>query len=120
MVTAIALMSHSMASSQQYSPHPPPHPILLPQANRLPDVNDQMLMRQSLHIRQNFDAANLLRQQQIQDDSTNLLILARDLKTQMDALGDKPVPERLRREAAVIEVLAHDVQIRMTLSVRGD
>ena len=37
----------------------------------------------------------------------------------MDLLGDKPLPNRLVREAQVIELLAHDVQTKMTLSVGG-
>ncbi|HTB96008.1 MAG TPA: hypothetical protein VK716_03300 [Terracidiphilus sp.] len=113
----IVCLTRSLA--QQLPPTPPPHPILLPQANRLPDVNAQMVMKQQLQTKKDFDAANTLRQKQIGDDSVKLLILAKDLKAQMDLLGDKPVPERLQREAAVIELLAHDVQTRMTLTVGG-
>lgn len=116
---ALALAADT-SRSQQLPPQPPPHPILLPQANRLPDVNDQMVMREALHARQNFDAANELRHRQIGDDAAKLLILARDFKAKMDALGDNPVPEQLKREATVIELLAHDVHARMILTVHGD
>jgi hypothetical protein len=116
----IVLLAAGSSSSPQSQPSIVPHPILLPQANRLPDVNDQMVMRQSLQSRENFDAANELRHKQISDDSTKLLILARDLKAKMDALEGKPVPEQLQREAEVIELLAHDVQTRMVLTVNGD
>jgi hypothetical protein len=37
----------------------------------------------------------------------------------MDKIGDHPLPDRLLREAEAIEVLAHDVQAEMTLSVSG-
>ncbi len=119
-LAAAALLSSGISRSQQLPPQPPPHPILLPQANHMPDVNDQMVMRQSLQNRENFDAANELRHKQIDDDTSKLLILARDLKTKMDALGNKPVPDELQREAEVIELLAHDVQSRMVLTVKGD
>jgi hypothetical protein len=85
----------------------------------MPDANDKMLMNQAHQRSENFDAANALRERQINDESLKLLILARDLKAQMDKLGDKPVPNRLLREAEVIELLAHDVQTKMTLTVKG-
>jgi len=78
-----------------------------------------MLMNQVHQKRQNFDAANALREKQINDETAKLLILAKDLKSQMDKLGDRPLPDRLLREAEVIELLAHDVQTKMTLTVSG-
>jgi len=78
-----------------------------------------MLMQQNQIAKKNFDAINALRTHQIQDESNKLLILAKDLKTQMDLLGDKPLPDRLVREAQVIELLAHDVHTKMTLTVGG-
>jgi hypothetical protein len=91
--------------------------LLMPQANHLPDVNDQMMMRIQKQGKQNFDAANALRHKQIGDDVQKLLILATDLQKQMSQLGSHPVPDKLLREAAVIELLAHDVETRMTLTV---
>jgi hypothetical protein len=98
---------------------PKPHPIILPEANRPPDANDQMEMRQAKQKKETFEAANELRHKQIDDESSKLLILAADLKSQMDKLGDKPPSERLMREAEVIEMLAHDVQAKMTMTVKG-
>ena len=83
------------------------------------DANDIMRMHQNKLTKQNFDAVNALRDKQIHDESTKLLILARDLKAQMDLLGDAPPSPRLLREAQVIELLAHDVQTKMTLTVGG-
>lgn len=121
--TIIALCATLAISGQFSSPQNPqgpqviPHPILLPQANHLPDVNDQMKLNE-LHSKQkNFDAANAKRAQEINDDATKLLILARDLNAEIDKLGDKPLPAKLLREAEVIELLAHDVQNKMTLTV---
>jgi hypothetical protein len=94
-----------------------PHPIIIPQANRVPDANDQMRMSEQHAKQKNFDAANAKRAQDINDDATKLLILARDLNAEIDKLGDKPLPSKLLREAEVIEILAHDVQNKMTLTV---
>jgi len=93
--------------------------LLMPEANRPPDANDKIAMDQARHRVDNFDAANSLRARQINDDSTKLLILANDLKRQMDQLGDRPVPDLLRREAEVIESLARDVEKEMTLTIKG-
>ncbi len=76
-------------------------------------------MNDAFQRAQNFDAANALREKQIDDESTKLLILADDLKRQMDKLGNRPVSGRLLREAEVIELLAHDVQTKMTMTVGG-
>ena len=63
------------------------------------------------------EALNALRQRQIAEETVKLLILARDLKSQMDKLGEQPMPALLLREAEVIEILARDVQAKMTLTV---
>lgn len=76
-------------------------------------------MNEAFQRGQDFDAANALRQRQIDDESTKLLILANDLKQQMDKLGDRPVSGRLLREAKLIELLAHDVQSKMIVTVGG-
>lgn len=106
----------------QTNPLPAPHPrpsLLSPEANNPPDANDQMMMRQREKKEQNFDALNALRQQQIVSDAAKLLILTNDLKAKMQKLGNKPFPPIMVREAEVIEVLAHDVQTKMSLTVGG-
>jgi hypothetical protein len=117
----LLICSSSVALKGQNTISAPPHPnsLILPEANRPPDANEQMRMNQSQQKKENFDAANALREQQINDETVKLLILAKDLKAQMDKLGDKPLPNRLLREAEVIELLAHDVQTKMTLTVKG-
>lgn len=85
--------------------------------NQPPDVNTQMKSREHKIGQRNFDAANAIRQRRIADETLKLLILTRDLKSQMDQLGDQPLPASLMREAEVIEILAHDVQAKMTLIV---
>lgn len=85
--------------------------------NQPPDANTQMKSHEHSARQQKFDFANALRQRRIADETLKLLILARDLKSQMDKVGDHPVPASLMREAEVIEILAHDVQAKMTLIV---
>ena len=85
--------------------------------NEPPDATMQIRLRQNRVARQNFDAANALRQRQIADETMKLLILARDLKSQLDKTGGQPLPATLLREAEVIEILARDVQQRMILVV---
>lgn len=121
--TIFALFATLAISGQFSNPQSPqgpsvvPHPIIIPQANRIPDANDQMQMSEQRTKQKNFDAANARRAQAINDDATKLLILARDLNAEIDKLGDKPLPNKLLREAEVIELLAHDVQNKMTLTV---
>jgi hypothetical protein len=85
--------------------------------NQPPDANAQLHARARRFQQKSFDAANALRIRQIADETEKLLILARDLQSQLDKIGGKPLPALLMREAEVIEKLAHDVQSRMTLTV---
>jgi hypothetical protein len=98
----------------------PRQDFVLPGSNPPPDANDRMMMNEEQQKRANFDAANTLREREIDDEAVKLLILARDLKVQMQRVGDKPLTEKLMREAAVIELLAHDVQTKMTLVVKSN
>jgi hypothetical protein len=96
-----------------------PNSIHLPEDSNPPDANDVMLMNQNQIKKRDFDAANALRQKQIDEDTAKLLILAKDFDAQISKLGNKPLPSRLLREAEVIELLAHDVHTKMTLTVGG-
>jgi hypothetical protein len=96
-----------------------PHPILLPEANHLPDINDQMKLHDQNSKKQNFEAANAERKRELDDASTKLLILARDLKQQTDNMGSSPLTRKALREAEVIEMLARDVKEKMKLTVGG-
>jgi hypothetical protein len=116
-LVAVALLYCPVVIGQASSPPKPRQSLLMPEANPMPDANDLMMMRQKNEKKQNFDAANTMRREQINDDSIKLLILTRDLKVQMDKLGNKPLTPRLLREIHVIEILAHDVQTKMKLTV---
>jgi len=105
--------------TQQISGPPHPTSIIRPEANRPPDANDRMVMQARQGKQKQFETANAERKRQLDSESAKLLILARDLNEQMDALGNKPLPARMVREAEVIEILAHDVQRKMKLTTGG-
>jgi hypothetical protein len=108
----------SVASAGQQAPSPNPEkPYLLPEANRLPDANQQMEMREQQTKQQNFAAANLERKKQIADDSTKLLKLATDLKAEIDKTSKDTLSLNVIRKADEIERLAHSVKEKMKLTV---
>jgi hypothetical protein len=109
----------SVAHGQQDPPSQAPHPILLPEANRLPDVNDQMKLHEQNSKKKNFEAANAERKRELDDESAKLLILAKDLKSQTDNMGTTPLTPKATREAEVIEILARDVKEKMKLTIGG-
>jgi len=95
-------------------------PYLLPEANRLPDVNDQMKMRDQQTKQQNFAAANAERRKQIAEDSARLLKLATDLKAEVDKTTKDMLSLNVIRKADEIERLAHNMKEKMKLTVGGN
>jgi len=81
------------------------------------DANLRIKQNQKRFSQQDFDVVNTARQHQISDETAKLLLLALDFKARMDKLGSQPLPRELMREAEVIEILAHDVQTKVTLIV---
>lgn len=118
-LAAVVFLSATAGRGQQDPPPRAPHPILLPEANHLPDVNDQMVLKEQNKKKKDFSAANAERKRQMDDESAKLLILAKDLKTQTDNLDGNPLPPRAVREAEVIEFLAHDLKEKMKMTVGG-
>jgi hypothetical protein len=117
---AIAWAS-GMVSIGQTGPQSAPHPILLPEANRPPDANDQMVMREEKDDQQDKNkdiaTANIERRKQIADDSAKLLKLAGDLKTAVDKTGKDTLSLEVIRKADEIERLAHSVKEKMKLTM---
>jgi hypothetical protein len=95
---------------------PKPSTLLRPEANRLPDANDIMTMREQKTTKLKFEAANAERKRQLDDDSQALLKLAAELNENLGKNGPKPLPE-LRRKLEEIERLAHSVQVKMKLTM---
>ena len=119
------LMAHVTAGAQSNSQtplsNPPPRPtgVLLPEANRLPDANAQMEMRDQQNKTQNFAAANAERKKQIADDTAKLLKLAASLKEEVDKTSKDTLSLDVIRKADEIERLAHIVKEKMKLTVGG-
>jgi len=83
----------------------------------LPDVNQQMMMREQRAKQMNFDAANIARKKLIADESALLLKLASELKSEVDKTGKDTLSLNVMRKADMVEKLAHDVKEKMKLSV---
>jgi hypothetical protein len=119
-VAMAAFIAGGKGNGQETMPNPlQPRPVPMPERNRIPDVNDQMKFHEQNARNRNFEAANAERKRQIDDETGKLLILAKDLKSKMDKLGDEPMPPVLVKEASVIEILANDVKVKMKMTVGG-
>ena len=95
----------------------PDKPLLMPDANRPPDANEQMAMHEQQAKNKNVDAANLERKRQITDDSARLLKLASDLKAEVDKTSKDTLSLGVIRKAEEIEKLAHNVKEKMKLTM---
>ena len=101
----------------QSQPQDPNKPLVMPEANRPPDMNDQMRMREHKVKQANFDVINLQRKNKIAAESAMLLTLAIALKAELDsAPNEKPSANELRK-AEGIEKLAHNVKETMELTM---
>ena len=101
--------------AQMSQPSQAPHPAILQEANRPPDANKQMIMREENARNRNFDAANVERLKQLMQASQALETMAIALKAEVDKSGDPS--ENTIHKAETIEKLAHIVEERMKLSV---
>lgn len=93
--------------------------IIDPAANRPPDANDQMEMRARNAKEANYEAANLERKRQLSDDSKRLLQLATELKSDVDKTSKDTLSIDVVRKADEIARLAHNVQVKMKLTVNA-
>lgn len=116
---AAALLASTAQAGQEPATAGPEKPYLIPSANPLPDKNAQMQMREQQVNQQNFEAANLERKRQLNDDSTKLLTLAISLKAEVDKTNKDTLSLNVIRKADAIEKLAHDVKEKMKLTVGG-
>jgi len=107
----------AVAQPPQQSSTNPDRPYLLPEANRLPDKNDQMQLRDDQGKKQNFEAANAERKKQIADDTSKLLELATQLKAEVDKTSKDTLSINVIRKAESIEKLARGVKEKMKLTV---
>lgn len=115
---ALFVVAGTIVTGQNQPINPPkPHPILMPEANRPPDANEVMLMREQQAKKQNYEAANIERKKQLDDDSTRLLKLAANLKAELDKSSTEALSPDAIAKVGEIERLAHIVKEKMKLTV---
>jgi hypothetical protein len=118
-VTAVAVLvvllgyARSLAAQMPTHPHP-----TFPDANRLPDANEQMEMREKNTKKQQFEAANTERLRQMNKESNGLLTVAIALKAEVDNTNKSGnlSPNAIRKVDA-IEKLARNMKEKMKLTV---
>lgn len=117
-VAALFVMAALVSVAQEAPPGSPDRPYLRPEANRLPDKNDQMKLQQDQQVKsQSYTAANIERRKQISDDATKLLELATELKKEVDKTSKDTLSINVIRKAESIEKLAKGVKEKMKLTV---
>jgi hypothetical protein len=104
-------------AQMQQQPAHAPKPLILPEANPVPDKNDQMKMQERNAQRHNFDAANAERLKQMMKATEMLETMAMALKAEVDDSKSGSLSQNALRKADTIEKLARIVKERMTLSV---
>jgi len=115
---AFLLVMLTMACFAQVNqPSQPPKPLIIPEANPLPDKNQQMEMRERNVQRRNFNAANAERLRQMTKASEMLETLAMALKAEVDNTPPGPASANAMRKADNIEKLARIVKDQMTLTM---
>ena len=117
----ISVIAAAQSNSQTPLSNPPPRQsgVLLPEANRVPDANAQMEMREQQSKTQNYAAANIERRKQIAEDTAKLVKLVADLKAEVDKTTKDTLSLNVIRKADEIERLAHSVKEKMKLSAGG-
>jgi hypothetical protein len=116
-LAAMATLAGAAGPGQQAPSMNPDKPYLSPEANRLPDRNQQMEMREQQTKQQDYAAANTERKKQISDDAAKLVKLATDLKSEVDKTTKDTLSLNVIRKADEIERLAHSVKEKMKLTV---
>ena len=92
-----------------------PHSFISSEANRPPDANEQMMLREKNAQRRNFDAANAERLKQLAQATRMLETMAISLKAEVEKSDD--LSQNTIHKAETIERLAHIVKDRMRLTV---
>jgi hypothetical protein len=109
-----------MAFAQNQDPLRHEKPLLLPEANRPPDANEQMKMHEAQNKNKNFDAANAERLKQMMQATKMLETMAIALKAEVDNSNSSALSPEAVHKAETIEKLAHIVKERMKVTVTPD
>lgn len=117
---AIGLLAAAAQPIQQGTAPADRGQILSPYLTTPPDANQRMRMSQDNAKQQSFEAVNAERKKQIADESAKLLILATELKSEVDKTTKDTLSISVIRKADAIEKLAHNVKEKMKLSVAAN
>ncbi|HXS74785.1 MAG TPA: hypothetical protein VN753_01320 [Terracidiphilus sp.] len=119
-----AILIVTRGASQQAAPNQPPQYIErsypAPAGNDWPDKNSQMRMHQKSVTHRKFEAANIARKRQIDDDSAELVQIAKELNDAVGRTDGIAFRADIIVKAELIEKLAHAVKEKMTLTVNAN
>ena len=115
--TATSLVIGQTANQPPVLQPQPNHTVLRPEANRVPDANGVMEMREKAAKKRNFDLANAERKRQMNEDSALLLKLAKELNVEIEKASKETLSVSEIRKIDDIERLAHNVEQKMKLIV---
>jgi len=118
-LAALASNATLVGTAQNGATPNPDRSIHNPVLTAPPDPNLQMELHQQQATTKNFAAANVERKKQISDDSTKLLKLATELKTEVDKTTKDTLSLDVIRKADEIERMAHSIKEKMKLSAGG-
>jgi hypothetical protein len=118
-VLAIAAVptDFSVAAQQLTNQAEPKPSVQGADANRMPDAIAIMRMRERQVTKAKFEAANAERKRQLDQDSLALLRLAAEVKAEIDCTNGNSLSLNATRKVEEIERLAHNVQVKMKLTV---
>lgn len=111
----LILLCHPQASRAQNNEQN--RPLVIPRlANDPPDANAIMRMQQTRTRVLVFEAANTERKRQLEKEAEILLLLATEVKLEVDRRDPATLPYTTRK-AELIERLAKDMQEKMKLTI---
>jgi hypothetical protein len=116
-IVAVVTLAGAAPSGQQVPSASPDRPALVPQANRIPDADDQMMTREPQTKEEKLEAANAEQRKRLADASAKLLTMAVALKVEVDKTNKDMLSLSVIRKAQEIEKLAHSVREEMKRTV---
>jgi hypothetical protein len=117
---AVCLMVFAaLGASHELTSQDASRPVRSPEASRPPDINALVAMNEQQSKKASVEAANVERRREIGEDSTKLLKLATDLKTELDKTTKDTLSLGVIRKADEIERLAHSVREKMKLAMNA-
>jgi hypothetical protein len=110
----VPVMARAQAQQVQGTPRNVPEFL-----NRLPDTNDQAVMRQQNPNQPNYESLNAMRKKEVADETAKLVKLANDLKAEVDSMDRDTLSVSAVKKAEQIEKLAKSLKNKMTVVNSG-